>query len=456
MHRLAGAALLLAAAGALLPPPAAAQQLPAGPLKLPGPSSAASATAAAAAEQGQLGWFDKPAQPASPGDEPLGVAGGRRSVQAAAAATPGEPPHLPASRLSKQRSQTGSGVGPLSRRLDETRQQVAGPLTLPGPGQRFSGAAQLTNQLVTAGGSPTAEGSTGTGGQEGAVQGSNTQRLLAAAPLPEALPQPPEAASPAAPTAEQPASPFAAILPTAAVPVAEAATAVEQPPAAEALAAAAPEQETPFEPLFPSVPPTELSVAPAAEGLPAEAVPEPVTAAVPGPGSEATLLEQAELALSGPTGPATTPAFPPAAGSTGISAGTAGTAGMAAQLEPGQPPAGTPGSNFSSLISLLDPPAAFQMPPLSPQQQENLPKLQQLRQGIGTVSVWRDVGNFGGTQMACGMGFLSGAGACGARGGWGCRACSGLLGQYPLLQLCGAASSSSSSSSIGMSQHHRE
>jgi hypothetical protein len=47
------------------------------------------------------------------------------------------------------------------------------------------------------------------------------------------------------------------------------------------------------------------------------------------------------------------------------------------------------------------------MPPLSPQQQENLPKLKQLRQGTGTVSVWRNVGNFGGTQMACGMGFLS-------------------------------------------------
>ncbi|PRW57741.1 Expansin 1 [Chlorella sorokiniana] len=47
------------------------------------------------------------------------------------------------------------------------------------------------------------------------------------------------------------------------------------------------------------------------------------------------------------------------------------------------------------------------MPPLSPQQQENLPKLKQLRQGTGTGSVWRNVGNFGGTQMACGMGFLS-------------------------------------------------
>ncbi|KAI7835850.1 hypothetical protein COHA_010247 [Chlorella ohadii] len=47
------------------------------------------------------------------------------------------------------------------------------------------------------------------------------------------------------------------------------------------------------------------------------------------------------------------------------------------------------------------------MPPLSPQQQENAPKLKQLRLGTGTVSVWRNVGNFGGTQMACGMGYLS-------------------------------------------------
>lgn len=44
---------------------------------------------------------------------------------------------------------------------------------------------------------------------------------------------------------------------------------------------------------------------------------------------------------------------------------------------------------------------------LSPQQQANLPRLRQLRQGLATVSVRRNVGNFDGVEMACGMGYLS-------------------------------------------------
>jgi hypothetical protein len=43
----------------------------------------------------------------------------------------------------------------------------------------------------------------------------------------------------------------------------------------------------------------------------------------------------------------------------------------------------------ASLISLLNPPPDFQLPPLTPQQQYNLPRLQQLAQGRGTVSVRR-------------------------------------------------------------------
>ncbi|KAI3434688.1 hypothetical protein D9Q98_002751 [Chlorella vulgaris] len=64
-------------------------------------------------------------------------------------------------------------------------------------------------------------------------------------------------------------------------------------------------------------------------------------------------------------------------------------------------------SNFTQLISLLDPPPDFTLPPLSAQQQANLPRLQQLRQGLGTVGVRRNVGNFDGADMACGMGYLS-------------------------------------------------
>lgn len=559
-------ALLLAAAGALavLPLPTAAQQLPAGPLKLPGPSAG---VATAAAEQGQLSMFSEPALPAAPADEPGAAAGGRRAVQAAAlpppttagvhaapqptvnpasrtlrqldassiaqlaeplflpspgqrlpattviqlaaagspAAEPGSPAaalpganvqlavpaaelgaeaqgrrslqavastavaaatataQLPASIVPRKhlveaaeqasrvelpspgRTPAQRHARPVSRSLGEQQQQVAGPLTLPGPGQRVSGAGQqLVNQQVAARASPSAERTSATNsqtsaessaasdGQGASPQGGSTRRLLAAAPLVEALLQPEAAAAApaaAAPAAEQAASPFVLVLPPAgikAAPAAEpvpaagqppaaeaAATAAEQPPAAEvaataseqplpaAEAAGAAPEEQPFEPLFPGLPPSELSAAPEAEALLAAAAAEPATAEVPGLGSEADLLAQAELALSGPAANASVPAFP--------AAGTSTPAGAQPLQQAQAPPPGAQGSNFSSLISLLDPPATFQMPPLSPQQQENAPKLKQLRLGTGTVSVWRDVGNFGGTQMACGMGYLSSA-----------------------------------------------
>lgn len=453
MQRLAGAAaLLLATALALAasPPPAAAQQLPAGPLQLPEPGRATAGTVAAAAAQGQLSRFVEPAQLAGPADEPGAAPIGRRSVQAAAAEGR-EPPQLPANvpppaRRTQHAASSATphdqpipvqpaqrSQRPFSRRMDEQQQQVAGPLTLPGPGQRFSGAGQMLNQQVAARGGPAAEHSAADRGPAAASQGRNMRRLLAAAPLPEvpllptepavpvtAQPDGEAAAAPVAPAAEQPGEAAAAAVPQPpaaeelpspfapiAVPVAapEAAPAAEeaaarqvQPPAAEAEAAL--EEQPPFEPVFPGVQPGELAVAPAGEALPESAATgAPAATEVPAPGSEADILAQAELALGVQGSNETVPAFPAAGVETG-----------AAAAQQAQPQSGQPGSNFSSLISLLAPPATFQMPPLSQQQQENLPKLRQLRQGTGTVSVQRNVGNFGGTTMACSMGYLSGAG----------------------------------------------
>jgi hypothetical protein len=120
---------------------------------------------------------------------------------------------------------------------------------------------------------------------------------------------------------------------------------------------------------------------------------------------------------------------------------------QAAQAAPSFTPCPLP-PLAASLISLLSPPPDFAMPNLTEQQRYNLPRLQQLRQGTGTLSVrrcvhivvrpapspansheqncqaaqphvavgpfpprplprHRAVGNFGGADMACGTGYLS-------------------------------------------------
>ena len=241
----------------------------------------------------------------------------------------------------------------------QVQQQIAAPLALPGPEQRFAGGLpSLTTQawIIAGGGSPGAE-----------QQGSNgLRRQLAAAPLAEA------ALVAALPLSEQAAAASFEAPPSAAA---------AEPPAAEPAGLGL--ELLPLEAPFPAMPPASAQPA---------APPPQGAAGSTAAGNETALLAEAAAALGSP----------------------AGSPSAAAAAPPGAAPVAPPQlqrSNFTSLISLLDPPASFQMPQLTPQQQENLPKLKQLRQGTGTVSVWRNLGNFGGTKMACGMGYLS--------GGWG-------------------------------------
>jgi hypothetical protein len=72
-------------------------------------------------------------------------------------------------------------------------------------------------------------------------------------------------------------------------------------------------------------------------------------------------------------------------------------------------PTSTPtGSATSALISLLQPPPpGTTPPPLNQTQLANIPILQKLRQGVATVVYQRSVGNYDGTNMNCGTGYLN-------------------------------------------------
>lgn len=376
MWRLVGPALLLAAAAAALaaaPLPAAAQQLP----NAPDRAAVDSPTAAAQQQPGQHAsggspWIEAGARPST-----------RRLMQPdelPSSARGPAPTHPPAAKLGADNGSTGE------QQL-KAQQQIAPPLTLPGPEQHIVGGMPSlgTPTWITAGGgSPAAEPQSSTG----------LRRPLAAAPLAES------SLVAAPPAAEQAGGALFEAPPSAAA---------AAPPAAEAAGLGL--EPLPLEAPFAAMPPAQPAAPPSVG-----------TAGSTAASNETALLAEAAAALGTPAASEGAAAAP--------SLGAAPTA--APQLQR---------SNFSSLISLLAPPASFQMPQLTPQQQENLPKLKQLRQGIGTVSVQRDVGNFGGTKMACGMGYLSGgwgrspAAAAGALVQAAARGCSGVSRPAPQLQV---------------------